>query len=725
MTYNFLETLYKDLMTISKTLVVKRQDLAKKNETTETIKAFETYLACLTGTRYFHTFAKYDADILEKYVSKDILGACIRDPEQIPENVRDAVILDQSNRVLETYVEQNDYYRMLMGLPELNDHRWIYVKDDVMVPNDIPVHKLSLEQISYLEVCGTLEQLQRDHPDKKYLHYLGANSIDFVDARLAKPFEILRIDTPANSNTKDTFVSEYYMARRYVMATMYNDKLFAMKELYDPIMGIIILCLAIRNTMVPTEASYLNFEEILNAILESYGLLQFFERLPFTYKKRLVMALDNILSVKGTDGVLLDLCKIFTYDNMTVNRYYLMKTHAKDDDGEVVQTGNLDKDYDLGFVKADVRNREIDYTEDNIIGYDTIVNNDYLWQLDANEVKKLREEDFNTYMSKYIDIEAAYDLSALTFEVCYFINLLLDSRDNLMKVRCTNMYSVTGYTNCYTMIIFLLAGLAYRSGFDGNIIYEPAHIAEILKFDFNDVSEELRRVIDSYELEMDVNQTLLNGFEFTLDTPSGFENQNTMVDIYLKNKELYDAIVMEMQRTNDYRQYIALSNAKDILFIASMEKKSFRKSDGSSANTYLEMLEDLDFKLANKILSCDDNIELNNLLLYILEKLEELFNREELKYLFMNTPNTSGTLISKYLIKAINVFKASSVQLTSINVFFYLGDTFPIRVIDQSYHHTDRYLNDEVVVEDEIATHKTIVLEDYVNIGDKAYANIK
>lgn len=725
MTYNFLETLYNDLMVISKTLVVKRADLAKAGETADTAKAFEVYLACVLGTRYFYTFAKYDKDILEKYVSKDILGACLKDTSQIPNAVRDAIVADQAARTIENYVERNPYYRVLMGLPYLNDHNWIYIKDNKSLPDNIPVHQYSIEQVSYMETHGILDQLKKDHSDKKYLWYLGSNSIDLITARLAKPFEILRIDTPANSNTKEMFENEYYMARRYVMATMYNNKLFAMKELYDPIMGTIILCLAIRNTMVPTEAAYLNFEEILNAILESYGLLQFFERLPFTYKKRLVMALDHILQNKGTDGVLLDLTKIFTYDNMTINRYHLMKTHATDDDGNVLFTGNLDKDYDLSFVKADVRDREIDYTEDNIIGYDTIVNNDYLWQLDKDEVESLRSEDFNTYMSKYIDIEAAYDLSALTFEVCYFINLLLDSRDNLARVRCTNMYSSTGYTNCYTMIIFLLAGLAKRSGFDGNIIYEPAHIAEILKFNFNDVSEELKKVIDSYELQIDVNQTLLGDYGFVLDKPSGLENQNTMVDIYLKNKELYDAIVQEMQRTNDYRQYIALSNAKDMLFISSAERKSFKKSDGEPANTYMEMLEDLDPKLANKINNCEDETELNNVLLYILEKLEELFNREELQYLFMNTPNTAGTLISRYLIKAINVFKASSVQLSSINVFFHLGDMYPVRVIDQSYHHINRYISDEVIVEDEIATHKTIVLDDYVNIGDKVYVNTK
>ena len=66
------------------------------------------------------------------------------------------------------------------------------------------------------------------------------------------------------------FEEEYYKARRYIMATLYNRDLFTNKTLYDPIIGVIMVTLAIRNTLVPNEAEYLNFEEILNAILESY-----------------------------------------------------------------------------------------------------------------------------------------------------------------------------------------------------------------------------------------------------------------------------------------------------------------------------------------------------------------------------------------------------------------------------------------------------------------------
>ena len=110
--------------------------------------------------------------------------------------------------------------------------------------------------------------------------------------------------------------------------------------------------------------------------------------------------------------------------------------------------------------------------------------------------------------------------------------------------------------------------------------------------------------------------------------------------------------------------------------------------------------------------------------MYILERLEDLFNSDELHYLFLNTPTVYASLIGRYIRMAINVFKASSVQLRSINIFFYMGDRDPIRVIDGKVVHRKTPINEWIHVEDEVATHKTIILEDYIAVGDKVYTNI-
>lgn len=731
MTYDFLENLYKDLITIASDIVVKRMDFAQEAETTETATAFELYYACLTGSRYFYNFKRFDSEVLAKYLPEHMVKACYYQPNSIPEQYRKDIVEDQAVRVIETYEEKNEYYRKLYGLPPIGDYRWIYVTDYDDIPHDVPIHQLSDEQLAQLEIRGKIAELKEARPDAEYLDYLGVHKIDFITARLARPFELLRTGIPSNGRVLELFETEYYSARRYVMATIYNRAYFTSKTLYDPVIGIMMLCLAIRNTLVPNEVDYLKFEEILDAILESYGLLQYFKRFPYTYKRRLVLAMDKILSIKGTDGVILDICQLFQGTDMAAKRYYLMKTQPKDIDGNVIFTGDIHQDYDLKFVKSSIREREMDFQEESLVDYETVTNSDYLWQLNERELDSLLTEDFNLWMTKYIAIEASFDLTQFTFEVCYFINLLLQSRDNMSRIVCVNQYALAGKCDAYTMIVFLLAAMSKRSGFDGNIIYEPEHIAEILRFDYGDIAEELSEIVNSYELQVDVDvdDTLLPGVDpIELSKPLGVMANYQMVEVYVRNRVLYDAILNEMHITNDIRRYQALAKAKECLYISAMEERDFMKSDGTHANTYYEMLMDLDPKLAQKLdsydMEDDEHVdELNHLIIYILEKLEELFNSEELKYLFLNTPNVYTSLLSKYLRTAINVFKASTVQLESINVFFNVGDHDPIRLIDQKILHTKLDIKDAVYVTDEVAFHKTLVVDDTVYAIDKAYTN--
>lgn len=728
MTYEFLRTLYKDVLMMVREFVPKRADLAHDAETTETAVAFELYYACLKGSTFYWNFKSFDIDLIKKYVSPGEVQRCCASTAAIPESVRDAIVAEQSKRVIETFEEKNEYYRMLMGLPPVDDHHWIYVKGLKGIPEDVPIHKLTMEQISRLEVTGELEQIKNANPDKPYLNYLGANAIDLITARLAKPYEILRLGAPANVHSREMFENEYHKARIYLMATAYKPELFTNKTLFYPTIGILMLTLAIRNTLVPTEADYLNFEEILDVILESYNLLQYFKSFPFTFKRRLVLAMDNILMVKGTDGVLVDICKIFSFDNFTAKRYYLMRTYAKDIDGNVQFTGDLDTDIDLHFIKTPVEDHDISYIPDNIIEYEPVVNNDYLWQLTEEERRKMMNEDFNLMMTKYIDIEAAYDVTYLTFEVCGFLNMLLASRPNEMKIRCVNMYATGGSSDLYTMIVFLLAGLAKRSRFDGNIVYDTGDIAQVLRFNYGDIESAIQEIVDKYELEIDVDSSLLPQYVSPpkLSQPLGTVNDQQLVETYVYNRELYKAILTEMANTKDIRHYIALSNAKDCMYYSYMQHADFEKSDGGYAETYYDMLWDIDPKLAAKLDSLDvekDANDLDKLLVYILEKLEDLFSTPELKYLFLNTPSTYGSLIEKYLRIAINVFKASSVQLDSINVFFNVGDHDPVRVIDHKETHERVGVTDTVHIIDEVAFHHTVVVEDYVYTMDKAYTN--
>ena len=109
MTYEFLQSLYQDLVLITKDIVVKRMDLAKENETVETATAFELYYACLTGSRYFYNFKKFDVEILEKYLPASMVGSCYYNPNEIPEVYRKDIVEEQDQKVIDTYEKKNEY----------------------------------------------------------------------------------------------------------------------------------------------------------------------------------------------------------------------------------------------------------------------------------------------------------------------------------------------------------------------------------------------------------------------------------------------------------------------------------------------------------------------------------------------------------------------------------------------------------------------------------------
>lgn len=758
MTYEFLQSLYKDLVLIASDIVVKRYDLARSYETAETAAAFELYYACINGSRYFYNFPSFEMCVLEKYLSPSEVYLCSNNPNKIPEKYRSQIVEDQAQWIIDHYEEKNEYYRMLNGLPRTDDLKYIYIDDQEDIPFDIPIHEMSNYQIAQLNSRGVIAKLKESRPDADYLDFLGINKIDLITARLAKPFEILRVGTPSNDRSLELFEREYYGARRYIMATVYNRAILTTTELYDPVIGMMMLTLAIRNTLVPDENSYLSFEEILDAILESYGMLKYFKRFPYIYKRKLVMAMDKILSIKGTDGVILDICQLFQGTNFTANRYYLMKTNKKNADGTIQFTGPLDdegvptldpvNDQDIAFLKSTIRDREMDYDQEAWTDYTQVTSNDYLWQLTEEEYNNLHSERFNLWMSKYIGIQAAYDVSSVTFEVCYFLNLILQSSEKVQKMKIVNQYASGGNCDIYTAVVFMLDIMAKRAGYDGNIVYEPEHIAEILRFDFTDVADELSDIRKSYECLVDVddNTDLVYGkYEVESDVPHRnltepniVTNRNNMIESYVDNRDLYDAILHEMHYTTDIRRYEALAKMKECLYISAMEKRDFTLSNGQPARTYHEMLMEIDPKLAEKIDSYDrekaerDPVyaeqcekELNDLLLYILNKLEGFFSSDELKYLFLNTPNIFVSTISKYLRTAINVFKASTVQLESINVLFNVGDHDPIRIIDQRAFHWREKINDTVYIYDEIAFHKHVVIDEFAYILDKGYTDEK
>ena len=211
--------------------------------------------------------------------------------------------------------------------------------------------------------------------------------------------------------------------------------------------------------------------------------------------------------------------------------------------------------------------------------------------------------------------------------------------------------------------------------------------------------------------------------ELKLEKPIGAVSADRLTNIYLNNTRILKWIDDKIMTVDNLRQHEALVRLKTILFNSANTRSNFMKQDGTYAKTYLDMLEDIDPKLAQKINKSEGD-DLNNLLLYLLEKLERMFDSDDLKYLFINTPGTSLLLLGVYIRRAIELFKASSVQLDAINIILDIGGTDgspleDIRIITDPWTVKHLHIWDSASTIDEVSFTKILEINDSVDAEPK------
>ena len=149
-----------------------------------------------------------------------------------------------AGQYVSVYTELNNYYRMLMGLPDVDDTDYVY-NTDSRWELEVPIHQMLLTSRIEMENEGVLAELIAANPDKPYLRYVGTKRIDFYRARIAERFEILwRNTSPSDVLNKDW--DECYENCRYLTNTVYYSNAFKItNELYENFLARIL----VKNTL--------------------------------------------------------------------------------------------------------------------------------------------------------------------------------------------------------------------------------------------------------------------------------------------------------------------------------------------------------------------------------------------------------------------------------------------------------------------------------------------
>ena len=696
---NTVEYIYSDLRKIVDSVVVKYDRKAKDSETVESKRQSDRYIASMKKTDTFDSYSSFSKEAIRNAGITDLslIEKYYRNKYEIPVDKREDVLLAERKLIIENYVEENDYYREMIGLPNKDDTDFFYVPTEFSKKYDIsqlvPIHELKKEDIYRLERTY-IPTLIEANPDKGYLKYLGSNAVDLVTAREAKNFDIIDCNLDFERVFLTHFFSTYSLCREYFASVIYVKEFSSKFDLYDNFIALNIMIMTIQRMMVNTvkigvDRDFYDLPSI-KTLFDSYGV-PFFEELPLDYQRSIMKNLNMLLRYKSTDKVLYDISSILFFDRIQIYKYFLMKEQRFDenenpifaykevvnDEGEIEIVEDVEKMYKFYFQSTDVLERNTALAlenQQNSIDYYEVTENDPLWWNDEDLQKELYEQEFNYVETKYLSVNIMYKMTQMMFESIYALNMMLDKKDSETKNIFIDLPRVTiEKVSVFDSIILLCALTAKKNGMKGEIISTPTKILSVLGFNF---SADFKTIIDNIEKNPRVFDQSIIKYIKNMDLTSP-EDINEM---YNNIRELADFCTYKITTTQNIKEYKAYKDLYEALMIKNYTDETLKKKDGTIATTYLNYLEDSNYTLADFVKMCDKE-RTGVYIKHILGKLNELIPEIE----YMNAVEGSDSIMVKALLKLIEFFKSYTVDLESLNVLY---------LMDSKYYNMVRMVHD-------------------------------
>ncbi len=462
-----LTSIMKDLKKLVLGVEVKYSRKAKEAETIESLRASDMYIEAMYGTDTYHSYTNFDIEAIENagltYPDYDPIELS-EDKTKIPLNKRNDVVSEQRKIIIRDYVELNEYYRVLIGLPPLShtESDFIYVDNEIatehLIPSDIPIHQLSDDDLFILESIGYLDKIVSENPDKPYLSHLGlSNRVDLLLAREnSSNFSILKShksDVPESFYSE--FLSIYEQSREYFTTIIYIPEYSESYELYDNFIALCIMIMTIQRMLANSvkygiQRDYFDWS-FIQALYESYHV-PLTDNVPIEYHVTLIKNLNNLLRYKSTDKVLFDICSLLGYERINIYEYYLVKEHkldenenpvfyykeSVDENGNIVLVEDKERMYDLYFQSTNIAERNVTLAMNdtsNKLDYRQVIINDPYWWDDDELRDVMYNNDFNFEETKYLSLTMMYKMTEMLFEITYSLRMILDKKDEENSIR--------------------------------------------------------------------------------------------------------------------------------------------------------------------------------------------------------------------------------------------------------------------------------------------------
>jgi len=675
-----------ELMKISSDIVWKDEYTANLYETRSIMSEVALYMAAKDGELNFTVIPSFDLEVLDKVgISAEDKLYCFYDKYKIPTKYRNECVRLQSEIILASYEEKNNYYRMLSGLPDMEDTEYLYnTKYPDISDAETPVHELSLVAIYALESYGYFDELLKENPSKKYLYYIGKRRIEPYHARTAERFALLYMPSSNFVRINTDFRDLYAVCRYAILRSVYSGDRRKENEYYDSFMAMLIMFMTIQQMLAryldaDTDRDFYDYESI-KYVYDHYGV-PFYPDIPLDYHIKIIKNINILLKYKGSTTVFYKLFDIFNFGTMEVFDFYIMKTHKFENGRPVFKykedgSEDLRAMYDIKFGQVELYNNpplELS-NPDNIVEYSEITEFDPYWINDSELLDKLYNMDFNYIESKYVGFSAVFDLMAITYESAVFFKLMFDNRDKL-ETFFIYFSAISRNITMYDMIIYTCALICKRYGYDIALNRPSLYIAGILGFnlkaDLATIIEDIKKnptINDDKELVellMNTNINTLSDITKVFENVQALRKHLVLGKAYAKTKEEFQA----------YSQLEKLLMTSEMMEEAFLEdcKLEFDPDNDATWYGFDELLASVNMILWQRLQDMSSQGDTSNMDLEIQTMLVLIRQTvTSLKYIEMCCSNGIEALLD-HLFKLLDFFKSAKAELTGFQVSYNLG----------------------------------------------------
>lgn len=188
------------------------------------------------------------------------------------------------------------------------------------------------------------------------------------------------------------------------------------------------------------------------------------------------------------------------------------------------------------------------------------------------------------------------------------------------------------------------------------------------KINLAELEEVINRRHSTYNFEHGFTLKELGVDKFI--APSYIGSIDELISIYNNNIECYNAIKQKIvEESNNRDEYITFRYVFDSLFTKEFDHGFYKLSDGSEAESLVDILKDRDFILYNLYINLDNESNLQtrqddirNIMNDIVNTLEYYLKDEGLEYIFSFATVTSFNSLIYYIYLMINFFKSYKVH---------------------------------------------------------------